>query len=301
MARGGAQRNPAPRAEGAAQVAKRPEPPRGKQPKSFEDQLFFSRLRRRAKWVFVFLAVVFMLSFVLFGVGSGSSGLGDMLNGSWIFGGGGAKSATPGIRKAQKLVTANARNASAYRALSTAYQAAGRPDEAIAPLVTYTQLKRKDSDALLELAALYGGRAQRLTTQGQIKQAYPLLGSGTTFLPDTTTQIGKALGVDPSVQAVQSIEGARIRDLSTGVSTAYADQVGVYKKLVLLDPQDANLLVQLGQAQQQTGDTAGAIASFKAFLKLAPDDPLAGAIQTQLKSLQPASSTTSKVPSTSGN
>ncbi len=301
MARGGAQRNPAPKAEGTAEVAKRPEPRRGKQPKSFEDQLFFSRIRRRAKWVFVFLAVVFMLSFVLFGVGSGSSGLGDMLNGSWIFGGGGVKSSTPGIRKAQKLVAANGKDASAYRALATAYQAAGRPDEAITPLVTYTQLKSKDSDALLELAALYGGRAQRLTTQAQIKQAYPLLGAGTTFLPDATTPIGKALGIDPSVQAVQSIEGARIRDLSTKISTAYADQVGVYKKLVVLDPQDANLLVQLGQAQQQTGDTAGAITSFETFLKLAPDDPLAGAIQTQLTSLQPAPSTMSKVPSTSGN
>ena len=300
MARGGAQRNPAPRAEGAAQVAKRPESPRGKQPKSFEDQLFFSRIRRRAKWVFVFLAVVFVLSFVLFGVGSGSSGLGDMLNGSWIFGGGGAKSSTPGIRKAQSLVSAHPQDASAYRALSTAFQAAGRPDEGIAPLVKYTQLKPKDSDALLELAALYSGKAQRLTTQAQIKQTYPLLGAGTTFLPDPSTQIGKALGVDPSVQAVQSIESSRISDLSTKVSAAYADQVGVYKTLVALDPQDASLLVQLGQAQQQTGDTAGAISSFETFLKLAPDDPLAGAVQTQLKSLQPASPATSKVPSTSG-
>ena len=41
-----------------------------KQP-SWEDQLFFSRLRNHAKWVFVLLAVVFAFSFVIFGVGSG--------------------------------------------------------------------------------------------------------------------------------------------------------------------------------------------------------------------------------------
>ena len=38
-----------------------------------------ARLRRHAKWVFVFLALVFALSFVLFGVGSGSTGIGDVL------------------------------------------------------------------------------------------------------------------------------------------------------------------------------------------------------------------------------
>jgi len=35
--------------------------------------MFFPRLRRQAKWVFVFLAAVFCLGFVFFGVGSGST------------------------------------------------------------------------------------------------------------------------------------------------------------------------------------------------------------------------------------
>src|SRR5205823_9806808 len=43
------------------------------------DQLFFSRLRVHAKWVFVFLALVFALGFVFFGVGSGSTGISDVL------------------------------------------------------------------------------------------------------------------------------------------------------------------------------------------------------------------------------
>src|SRR5437773_12389246 len=48
----------------------------------FEDTLFFNRLRKRAKWVFVFLAVVFAGGFVLFGVGSSNaSGLSDIFSG----------------------------------------------------------------------------------------------------------------------------------------------------------------------------------------------------------------------------
>ena len=51
--------------------------------------MFFMRLRRSTKPVFIFLALVFALSFVFLGVGSGSSGIGDLLRGNFhLFGGG---------------------------------------------------------------------------------------------------------------------------------------------------------------------------------------------------------------------
>ena len=43
--------------------------------------MFFPKIRAHAKWVFVLLAIVFAGSFVFLGVGSGSSGLGDLLSG----------------------------------------------------------------------------------------------------------------------------------------------------------------------------------------------------------------------------
>ena len=55
-------------------------PPARRQATSAEDLMFFPRLRRRAKWVFAFLALAFALAFVVAGVGSGfGSGLGDYL------------------------------------------------------------------------------------------------------------------------------------------------------------------------------------------------------------------------------
>ena len=53
---------------------------------AIEDTMFFTRLRRHAKWMFVFLALVFALGFVGFGVGAGGVGIGDVFRGS---GGGG--------------------------------------------------------------------------------------------------------------------------------------------------------------------------------------------------------------------
>ena len=240
--------------------------------------------------MFVFLAVVFVGSFVLFGVGSGSTGLGDMLNGGSIFGGGNSsgRSTTPGIRKAEKLVAQSPRDPAAYRALATAFQAAGKPDSAVAPLTKYTQLRPKDSDAFLELAALYGGTASRLTTSAQVQQQLPLVQGGSVFKPDSQTELGKALAADQIVDATQIVLSTKISDTYRKVNAAYAAQVAVYRKLVALDPQDGSLLVQLASAQQQTGDTQGAIASYKSFLKLAPDDPLVDAVRQQLKSLQPA-------------
>jgi len=41
--------------------------------------MFFPKLRRNAKWVFLFLALVFALGFVGFGVGAGGVGFGVVL------------------------------------------------------------------------------------------------------------------------------------------------------------------------------------------------------------------------------
>jgi len=213
-----------------------------------------------------------------------------MLNGGSIFGGGGSSSSssTPGIRKAQKLVAQSPQDPAAYRALATAFQAASKPDSAIPPLTKYTALRPKDADALLELAALYGGTASRLTTSAQVQQQLPLVQGGSVFRPDSQTGLGKALAADQVTDAVQTVLSTRISELYGKVNKAYADQVAIYKKVVALDPQDGSLLVQLANAQQQTGDTQGAIASYTSFLKIAPDDPLADAVKQQLKALLPA-------------
>ena len=67
---------------------------------SYEDTMFFPRLRRHAKWMFVFLALVFGVGFVAFGIGASGTGIGDLFRDS----GGGSEA--PSVSEARKATEA---------------------------------------------------------------------------------------------------------------------------------------------------------------------------------------------------
>src|SRR5919201_2140376 len=87
---------------------------------SWEEQLFFSRLRRHAKVMYVLLALAFAIGFVAFGVGSGSTGIGDILRGNFF--GGSGNSTSSRIKDQQKQVAAHPNDMEAYLTLATFYQ-----------------------------------------------------------------------------------------------------------------------------------------------------------------------------------
>ena len=91
--------------------------------------MFFPRLRRQAKWVFVLLVFVFAGGFVFFGVGSGSTGIGDLLHGNFsFFGGGGSSSA---VSKARDRLKHHPNDAGAWHRLATALRSQKKDDQAI--------------------------------------------------------------------------------------------------------------------------------------------------------------------------
>src|SRR5215467_7119877 len=133
-----------------------------------EDTMFFPRLRRHAKWMFLFLALVFALGFVGFGVGAGGVGFGDILKGS-------GGSGVPSVSGAQKRVDENPNDAQAYRDLATAYEAKNDTTNAVGALENYTRLKPRNVDALRELAGLYlrqASDAQQSAQNAQLRAAY---------------------------------------------------------------------------------------------------------------------------------
>ena len=84
-------------------------------------QLFFMRLRRKAKPAYLVLAVLFAITFALLGVGSGTNGgLDQLFSGMNIFSGGGNP-----VSKAQKEIKAHPNSAKGYRDLATAYEGKG--------------------------------------------------------------------------------------------------------------------------------------------------------------------------------
>jgi tetratricopeptide (TPR) repeat protein len=276
-------------ARAATKSRKRPQPDarrpakRGsrRQLSAAEQTLFFSRIRRQAKWVFVVLALVFAGGFVFFGVGSGNnSSLGDLFNN--LFQGG---SSGPSISKSLKQVDKNPQDAKAWHDLATAYQDKGRTDDAVNALSTYTSLRPKDAKGIAELAALQQTQAQNLqnnayTAQFAQQDAY----LGTLFAPPSTSPFGKALGTDPISQASQTTATAAANAAATQVQSAFAASIGSYQKLAKLRPRDASVQLDLAQTAEVANNVPVEVAALKRAAVLLPDQ--AAQIRAKIKKLQ---------------
>lgn len=252
-----------------------------------EDTMFFPKLRRHAKWMFVLLALTFGLGFVVFGVGAGGIGVGDILRnqGDATSGGG------PSVKSAQKAIAANPKNAQAYRDLATALQSDGKGDDSIAPLETYTALKPKNTDALRELAGLYLAKANRLARDVQNTQLWAQsLTGGSLFNAPLEVSKGQTLSQDPVAQAIEAAASDAVSKGYAAAQSAYDSAKKTYDRLAKAAPNDPNIQLELAQVAQQTGDTKGAIAAYQRFLQLAPDDPNAPIVKQQIKQLKASSS-----------
>lgn len=247
--------------------------------------MFFPRLRRHAKWMFLFLAVVFALGFVGFGVGAGGVGFGDILRGT------GAGSGVPSISDAEERLLENPKDAQAFRDLATAHQAAGNTDKAIGALESFVALRPRNTDVLRELAGLYLTKATDAQQRAQIsdyRAAYLAPGAA---IAGTIQLGGRPLDPDPISSAVSS-------QVSGSSSLAYADAqeasgraVDTYRRIAAVLPKDPSVQLELAQAAQGAGDVATAVTAYEAFLKLAPDDPTAVEVRRLLKQLRASSAT----------
>jgi tetratricopeptide (TPR) repeat protein len=254
-----------------------------------EDTMFFPKLRAHAKWMFVLLAIVFMTSFVFLGVGSGSSGIGDLLQGNWgdLFGGGSGSSAQ--VKKDQNRIEKNPKDYAAYRDLAAAQAADGKLDDAIATLEKLKTLHPKDIDGLTQLAGLFVRKADLARTEAIAAQAEAqTVVSPSTFAPAPTTGIGKAFQSFsyPVVDAVQKKVNDKLNAAYSKMTGAYGQAVAAYKDVAKVSPNDPSIQFALAQTAEQAQDTTTAIAAYKRFLKLAPEDPTAPAIRQRLKQLQ---------------
>ena len=277
-------RRPAANARSAAVAA-----PKRQKPPEWQEELFFQRLRNHAKWAYVFLAVAFVLGFVLLGVGSGSTGISDVLGNMFSSGSSGGTS----ISKLQKKVDQAPQNAKAWRDLATALEQKQKTQEAVNALERYTALRPKDQNALAELASQYGTLAQNYAADYTSAQAEAsqYAAPGAVFSPASTTPFGKAFAdptalKDPISGAVQTLASTRQTTAYSNFQGAQRSAEGVYQKLVALNPSDATTQIQLGQAAQSAGDSKTAVAAYEAFLKLAPTDPLAAQVKQALKGLK---------------
>jgi cytochrome c-type biogenesis protein CcmH/NrfG len=242
-------------------------------------------LRHHAKWVFLLLALVFAVGFVIFGVGSGSTGISDALQGFFNSNSSSSSSASSLRKKAEQ----HPQQAKPWHDLATKLEADGKLDDAIVALKRYTALKPKNQTVLEELAGVYQRRAvefQHVYTDAQTRSQ--ILAPNSPFQPVSTSALGKAMA-----SLTNPIQSAVTGQISTLTSTAYtkiiqleSDAVGVYQKLAKLSPGDAVTQLRLAQVAQGAGNSTVAITAYTRFLKLAPDDPLAPSARKVLKQLE---------------
>jgi regulator of sirC expression with transglutaminase-like and TPR domain len=277
MARGAAKQRP-------RQAKAQPTPRAARKPPVAEQTMFFMRLRRSTKPVFIFLAFVFALSFVFLGVGSGSSGIGDLLRGNFDLFGGGSSSSTS-VSGAQKRIARNPKDAAAYRDLARAYETKGDTAKAIDALSTYTRLRPKDTSALTELAGQYLSQAD--VARQQAIAAQSALTTAPLFTPyPVTGKLATAVGQNPITETSTSKAQSAFTTAYQKMLTAYSAGAGVYKRLAKQTPNDPTAQLELAQTAQNANDAKTAITAYKRFLKLAPDDPSAPSVKQQIKQLE---------------
>ena len=252
--------------------------------------MFFPRLRKQAKWMFVFLAVVFGLGYVVFNVGGTipGTGLGDVLSGL------GQSTSGPSVGDAEDKIKDEPNNPTGYHDLATALQRDGRNDEAISPLTRYLQFRPKDRTALSMLAGLYLTQARRHQDAAQAAQfQLQQISGGDLFVPGQSSPFGQQFANGQITQIESDKLNQKLSQEYGAAQESYKSATRTYKNLIkaIPDAQEADqpsIFLQLGFAAQSGGDLKEALAAYKRFLVVAPDSPNEAGVREQIKQLEEA-------------
>ncbi|HEX5467478.1 MAG TPA: tetratricopeptide repeat protein [Gaiellaceae bacterium] len=251
---------------------------------SAEDLMFFPKLRRRAKWVFLLLAIAFALGFVAFGVGTGVSGtsIGDVLRDFFTDSGSGAGD----LDSARKTAEANPKDADAQIAYANALQAAGQSTQAVDVLQKYTTENPKDANALRQLATLWGAIAVKARNEAQRASVDAAQASLARAPAPSDSPFLQQVQQNKIADVISTDANNRASSANLRAQNAYREAAKSYEQLTLLTPDDPSVFLQLGVASQSAADYDSAIAAYDRFLELAPDDASAPLVKRELKVLK---------------
>lgn len=253
--------------------------------------LFFVKLRRGNKWLYGFLAVVFALTFVGVGVGSGGGDLQQLWSG--LFGTGGNP-----VSKAQGEIKNNP--AKGYRDLATAYEENSQNVLAVAALRNYLHLKKTDANAWAELGGLELTEAQKYTTQySSAQQSAQLADPSAPFQPGGT--LATAVGTNVAYQTAAQNASTRTSQIYQKAIAALNGSVSDYQHATKNAPNNATFYEELATAAENAGNTKVAIPALQAFLKHEPNSPLKPQIEKQIKALQKSAAAASASSSNAGS
>lgn len=245
--------------------------------------MFFPRLIRQAKWVFVFLALAFAVGFVAFGVGGNipGTGFGDILQGRL------GDSAGPSVGEARDKIEENPQDPQGHKELGDALLARGDGDEAIAAYEDYLDLRPRDTEVKRTLAGLYSSRANTARDEyAQIYGEYQAQTGGGLFGPPQDSQFGRALGgrID---QELQKIYSERLGEVNQRMEAAFGQAAVLYQQIAATGPDDEALLqLQVGDSAYQARRIPMAVRAYERYLRLDPEGQYASYVKEQIRLLK---------------
>jgi tetratricopeptide (TPR) repeat protein len=242
--------------------------------------MFFPKLRRQAKWVFVLLALCFAVGFVVFGVGSGGGlGLNDIFNGS------GSSTGGPSVKDAQKKIAKG--DLAAYKELADAYRQDGKIDQAIAAGEQYLKVRPKDYEYMRTVASDYEGQAGRERDQASaIQDRVTSSTGGTTFAPPGNTPLGRALQPGKIDTELTTSANQQLTDLYSSLQRSYSRATVLYQRLAANTPNDVLLQLLLGNAALQSRNNPVAMKAYRKIIKLSPGSAEAQQARQELQYLK---------------
>ena len=267
------------------QAAVKAKPSRRPQHQKWEDQLFFARLRNHGRILWYMLAFALIAAFVFLGVGSGSTGISEIVNSFFN----GTSASSTSLSSLQKKTVSSPKDAAAWLAYANALQQHNELDDAASALTSYLALRPKDSDALRQLAAIYLRRASDWQTlYADSVQREQSLAPSPVLAPSSTSKLGQAAAslTTPLSSAVSSQLATQTNNEYSQFANYLSERLDVWKKLGKLNPDDATTQLSLAQAASDAGQAAVAVTAYKKFLALAPTDSQAPTARQQLKALE---------------
>lgn len=239
--------------------------------------LFFTRLRRRQKWVFLVLAVLFAVSFTALGVGSGSGGgLEQVWNG--IFGGSDA------VGKAKSEIKTNP--AKGYKDLATAYVSQNDLPDAVNAMTAYLKIKPKDSAAWTQLGGYLKQQGDTYAAQyQQVLQSSSLADPGHVFQPQGA--LAGQLGTNPIDQYYSQQASTQTQPLYRKALDGYTGSLTAFKAAAkYAKPADLpNAELAIYSAAQLTGNAKVGLKALQRYVELAPNSSNLKQIEAACKNL----------------
>jgi tetratricopeptide (TPR) repeat protein len=226
--------------------------------------LFFMRLRRKQKWVFLGLAVVFAVSFTLLGVGSGTGGGLTQLWNS-IFAGN-----SDAVSKAQGEVKTDP--AKGYRDLALAYQTQGDLANAVTAMNSYLQVKKTDASGWTQLAGYYQQQGQTAYTQYQQVLASTQIQSPSSVIAPTGKLAG-AFGTNPIDDFYSKQSSSQTGPLYQQATTAFSGAMTAYQNAAKYSKgknAKAAALYQAFQEASYAGNQPAALADLQQYVHYRP-------------------------------